>query len=126
MTNTLTEHRDILKSILEDGGIESAYVIIPARATPPFVFVGPGIPYVTYDGASFGGFIGHFDVGIVASRGSNETAAEELDDMILAVLDAIASDGRFQANDVDRPGSININGQTHLACSIDVQTEIHR
>lgn len=126
MTNTLTEHRDILKDILTSAGIENAYVIIPARATPPLIFVGPGTPYVSYDGATFGSFIGHFDVGVVAGRGSNETAAEELDDQILTVLDAIAADGRFQANDVDRPGAISINGQTYLACSIDVQTEIHR
>lgn len=126
MSNSLTDHREILKQILVDGGLAHAFVIVPPKATPPLVFVGPGSPYVTYEGANFGGMIAHFDVGIVAGRGTNETAAEELDEMVLQVLDAIHEAGTFQANDVDRPGRINLNGQEHLACSIDVQTEIHR
>lgn len=125
MTNSLTDHRTILKDVLVAAGLH-AFVIVPAKATPPMVFVGPGSPYITYEGAAFGGIIAHFDVGIVASKGTNETAAADLDEMVLAVLDAIRDDGGFQANDVDRPGRINLNGQEHLACSIDVQTEIHR
>jgi hypothetical protein len=126
MTNSLTDHRTILKDLLVAGGLEHTFVIVPPKATPPMVFVGPGSPYITYEGATFGGVIAHFDVGIVAGKGTNETAAEELDEMVLEVLDAIRAAGTFQANDVDRPGRINLNGQEHLACSIDVQTEIHR
>jgi hypothetical protein len=99
---------------------------VPAKVTPPFAFVGPGFPYVTYEGATFHAFIAHFSVGVVAGRGTNEAAAEELDDLVLQVLDAVAADGGFQANDVERPGRISLNGQEYLACTIDIQTEIHR
>lgn len=126
MTNALTDHRTLLRDILSDAGIDHAFVIVPERVTPPFAYVGPGLPYVTYEGATFGGMIAHFAVGVVASKGTNEVAAEELDDLVLRVLDAVAADGRYQVNEVDNPGRITLNGQTYLACSIDIQTEIHR
>jgi hypothetical protein len=125
MTNTLTEVRVLLKAALETGGVDNVYVVAPAKAAPPMAYVGPGAPYITYEGATFGGEIVRCDVVVVAGRGTNDKAAEDLDLLVLSVIDSI-DPAMFQVNDVGRPGRVNINGQEYLATSIEVQTEIHR
>lgn len=125
MSNALTQVRSDLAGVLTAAQM-FAFVTVPESARPPLTFVGPGSPYVTYEGAVFGGEIVRCSVVVVASTGTNDVAAEELDAMVLTVLDAIAETDAFLVGDVDQPGQLAINGQPHLAVSIEVQTEIHR
>lgn len=123
LTATRTQLRDELAGVLTD--IE-VHVTVPDHASAPMVFVSPGSPYTTVEGANFGGRIVHMNVIPVASPGTNDQAAEDLDDLILQVLDALEPSEVFVAGDVDLPGQVSINGQSHLACSIEVTTEIRR
>lgn len=128
MTNALTEVREKLATVLTDVGLH-AFKTVPDRAVPPMVYVAPGSPYVSYEGAAFRGEIVRCNVIPVASRGTNDGAAEELDDLVLKVLDALRQrEGldEFLVNDVGLPGQVTLNGQQHLAVAIEVQTEIQR
>ncbi len=126
MTNDLTQVRTDLKGLLEAADF-FAFTIIPERATPPFAYVMPGLPYLSFEGATYGGgVIVRCNVGVVAKRGANESTAEALDLMVLQVLDAVDQQDGFVVSEVDLPGQVTINGQAHLAVSIEVQKEIHR
>lgn len=125
MSNYLTDVRKALKDLLTAAGF-NAFVSPPAKATPPMVYVGPGSPYLAFEGASFGGGrIVRSTLVVVASRGTNEVAAEELDDLIVSVIDTVDAHDDFQVDTADLPGQIKLNGQSYLAVSIDVQTEVH-
>jgi hypothetical protein len=128
MSNALTDLRVQLKTLLTDAGV-NAFVIAPTTATPPMVYVGPGDPYVTREGAAFGSEIVRHDLGIVAPPGVNEVIAERLDELVLTVLDVIDPSEDFIVDplrSVDRPGQITLNGQRYVATTITVLTEIHR
>lgn len=125
--NDLTTVRTSLEGELAAGLTDVAvHVTVPDHASAPMVFVAPGSPYVTREGANFGGEIVRLNVIPVAAAGSNDQAAEDLDGLVLRVLDALEPSETFVAGDVDLPGQVVINGQSHLACSIEVTTEIRR
>lgn len=117
--------RTSLKDALVEAGF-SAFTVIPERVTPPFVYVAPADPYITREGATFGGEILHHYVGVVAGRGVNEKLADDLDDQLVRVLDAIDATDDHHVREVEQPGQITISGQQHLAVAIVVDTEIHR
>lgn len=123
MTNPLTSARTDLKQVLVDADV-NAFSIPPAKASPPFAYVGPGLPYLTFEGATFGGRIANLSVVVVAGKGTNEMAAEELDELILTTVDAIEATDDFRVLEVDNPGQLKLNGQDYLATSMTVQREI--
>lgn len=125
MTNPLTDARKGLAQVLTDAEV-SAFAIPPAKAAPPFAYVGPGLPYLTFEGAQFGGRIANLSVVVVAGKGTNEMAADELDELILKVVNAIEATDDYRVIDVDNPGRLKINGQEQLATSMTVQREIPR
>lgn len=120
--NQLTELREQIKTQLQDAGLH-AFTFVPERVTPPFAFVGPRDPYLTYEQAAFGGVNVNNQVILVAGKGTNEAAAAELDQMIVTALAALDDD--FPAREVDQPGRITISGSGEfLAVSIGLTTEI--
>lgn len=124
MTNALTLARAAVKDALTTGGM-NAHVILPERVTPPLAWIAAGDPYITREGANFGGEIVHHEVVVAVGAGVNEVKAEGLDDLILKALDALdAAD--LHVSNVGQPGTVSIGGQKCLAVAIDVQTEIHR
>jgi hypothetical protein len=124
--NALTQRRKDLEALLKAGGLEHSFADMPEAVTPPFVYVAPGDPYVSYEGAAFGSKIAHYFVVPVAQAGVNEVTSDELDTLLLAALAAIEDHDDFYVVDVDVPGHILINGQKHPAVSINVQIEIPR
>lgn len=124
MSNALSDVRDRLKAVLEGVGLH-AFAVVPPKVTPPFAYVAPGDPYVTYEGANFGGEIVTCNVGAVVAAGANDVTAEGLDDAVLLILDALLDSDDFTGLDVE-VGAITVNGQSYLGASIRVQTEIHR
>ena len=67
--------------------------------------------------------------GDIAARGTNEVNADQLDELVLQVLDAVRAAPElveFTLGDVGQPGQALINGQPHLGVDIEIQTEIHR
>lgn len=99
-----------------------AFSTKPETVVAPLVFVTMAEPYVSLDGATFGGVVVHHQITVVGSPGINEETADELDSLIEGVLVVIAPlIGTFE---VGRPASIALNGQEHPAAAITTQTEI--
>ena len=119
--SALVVQRTALKDALAAAGF-FAFTAPPEDASPPLVFVGANEPYVSLEGAAFGGAIVHHQIVVVAGPGVNEQRADELDQMVEGVL-AVVADlvGTFE---VGRPGSIDINGQAYIGAAVDTQTEI--
>lgn len=124
MTNAVTEARRILKAAIETADLK-AHATKPERVATPCVFIGPDDPYLQTDGAAFSSELLNLEVVVVAAAGVNEHRAEELDALILHAFDAAVTVG-FRVREVQRPGSISLAGQSHVAAVINVQTEIHR
>lgn len=118
---TLAGKREELRAALAAAEL-AAFSTVPEVVTPPLAFVTPNEPYVTLEGASFGGVIVHHQISLVASPGVNEVTADELDQMVQTALVAVAD--LIGTLEVGRPGSISLNNQTHIAVAIDVTTEI--
>jgi hypothetical protein len=127
MPGVLAQQRQQIADALKAAGLH-AFTIVPEKWTPPGVFVGPGDPYITREGAAFGGEVVNLAVTVVAARGTNDVRANELDDLVLRTLDVLygLDEHGFGVGDVARPGSVAINSQTHLGTSIAIATEIHR
>lgn len=124
--NVYTERRKAVKTALSNAGF-NAFETAPERIAPPLVFIGPGDPYLAREeGRPFASEVMRLDVVVVASRGVNDAKADELDRMILDALDALDGVHEFIVARVDRPGQVSLAGQSHLACAINLETEIQR
>lgn len=117
--------RDTIQAAMQVAGLH-AFSVVPERAVPPMAWVAPGDPYVTREGATFGGEIVRHEVVLVAPAGVNEVMAGELDELIVTALDALEANPDLFVSDVGQPGRIQINGQQYLAAAIAVSTEIRR
>ena len=123
--SALTDTRQALATLL-DGAITDtkAFSEFPEKVTPPFVAVGPGDPYVDFEGATFGGRNVRLIATFVTERGTNEVRAADLDEAIVTLVEKIEDDGSFMVTRVDQPGQLAINGQAHLGVPIHVLTQI--
>lgn len=119
--SALKAKRDELKTALTDAGF-FAFSTVPETAAPPLVYVAPNEPYVSLEGAAFGGVVVHHQIIVVAAQGVNEQRADELDDLVEGVFAVVAE--RVDRLEVGRPGQIAFNGQAHIGVAIDVETEI--
>lgn len=116
MTNLLSTLRDELVEALDANGI-TAHTTVPEVWTPPGVFVGPDLPYLDFEGATFGGVLVHHQLTVVGPAGVNDVQVETLDDLILQILAALPP-GEWSVESVDQPGRIVLNGQNYLAAAI--------
>ena len=123
MSNQIAAVREGLKAAMDEADLR-AFTIVPERYTPPAVIIEPGDPYITLEGATFGGFIVHHRLIVIAGIGINEVTAADLDGRILKALDAVPDDHAI--NEVERPGRWDVNGQAHPAAVIRVMTEVIR
>lgn len=122
----LADLRTAIAERLTDAGL-NAYATVPAKWTPPGVFVGPGDPYITHEeGTAFGVEVIRHQVTVVAAPGTNDIQADALDSLILNTLDALYDLDDHDVGDVERPGQVSINGQAHLAVAITLSTQIRR
>lgn len=137
MTSPLAEVRSRLAEALSDGLTEhnvSAYSVVPETVSPPGVFVSPGQPYLTREGAAFGGEVVNLEVTVVAEGGLNDYRADQLDELLLATLDVLYALEGTEGFEWLTTGTIsgvvqvplNATGDTHLAATISVSHEIHR
>lgn len=124
--SALTDVRDDLSTAITSavGSGVAVFTTIPERVKAPFVAVAPGDPYIEYDGAAFGGKRVRLSATIVVAPGTNDKQAAALDDLILAVVDAIDATGEFIVERVFQPGQVAINNQAHLGASVSVLTEV--
>lgn len=127
MSNTLTDARDQLVTLLKDAGLH-AFATAPQQVTPPFVYVGANDPYLDWEGASFGGTVFvRFQVGVVAAPAKagpvNDVVAAKLDDLVLQVI-ATLSRTDYVVESVDEPGLISVAGSSLPAAPLNVRIEI--
>lgn len=122
--SALSDVRAAMRDVLKDAGM-FAFSTVPDKALPPMVFVAPGDPYVSTEGANFGGEIVRCEVVVVASAGVNEAQADELDELALQAKDVLEA-ADYNVVDIGRPGQITLGGQAYLAAPLGVLTEINR
>lgn len=120
--NPLSDARAAQRDVLTAAGF-FAFTAAPDRATPPFIAVGPGSPYIefTSDPSLFFGeaLVRHVMVCVVGA-GDNDTQAASLDELLIGVLALRDQFAPFSVESVDDPGRIAINGQDHLGVVINL------
>jgi hypothetical protein len=125
VSNVFAEQRELIAGALSAAGVR-AHTTVPARWTPPGAFVGPGDPYITREGANFGCEVVRHRVTLVISAGTNETQADDLDNMIVKALDALYALEDFDTGDVRRPRKVAVNGQAYPGVFVDLLAEVNR
>lgn len=127
--STLSDARAALATALAglelDGQPVQIFSAVPERVIPPCVMVGPGDPYVNpnFQGGTFGESLLRLRATVIAGAGTNDVAADNLDELIVATLAAVdvAQPQGLYRDVVERPGRIDLNGQSFLGCVINVQ-----
>lgn len=89
------------------------------------MFVVPGEPYVSaIDGdvtpATFGQWVVTLELLVVGSKGTNVTAAEEIDTLTQTVMDAVSA-AEYGIVSVAQPGTVELNGSGFLATMIRIE-----
>lgn len=123
MSNQLAGVREGLQVSLEGAELR-VFTIVPEVYTPPAIILEADDPYISLEGAVFGGFLVHHRLIVVGVAGINEVSVADLDERLLKALDAIPDDHAI--DDVARPGRWDVNGQTYPAAVISVHTEVIR
>lgn len=123
---TLKAEREKLRDAIDDAGGLKAFSSVPDHGAPPLIYVAPGDPYLSREGANFGNEILNLALVIVGSGGVNEFVIDELDTFLEAVIDVLdTTDYADGVGDV-RPGQIRFSGQELPALVIPISTEINR
>lgn len=123
--SALSETRGRLAGLLDNliTGVP-AFSELPERVVPPFIAVGPGDPYIEFEGSTFGFRRVRLAATFVTGVGTNDVRASELDAAIVAIVEAVDDSGDFMVTQVDQPGQISIGGQACLGASVLALTEI--
>lgn len=134
MTNDITTARVGLSAFLRDRTQLAVYTTAPEEPEPddddqadagsayPLVYVLPGEPYLDFpEGTPFGCALMHCNVSVVSAAGTSDKEAEEVDDMIAAVLAALFDlDDDWAIGEVQQPGKVVLNNEAHLACPVEL------
>lgn len=119
----LSQLREDLKAVLTDADFH-AFTVIPEKVSGAFVAVAPNDPYLAFEPEEPDLLYGEVRVRhrlvLVASRGTNDTQADELDEMVLTLLSLADGLAPHVIESVDEPGRITINGQVHLATAVNL------
>lgn len=124
VVSALSTVRADLVELLQPAVSMSVFSEFPEVVAAPFVAVGPGSPYIEFEGATFGHRRVRLAATIVADVGTNDMRVAELDAYIVALVEQVDASDNFMVYQVDQPGQIVINGQPHLGASVLVLTEI--
>lgn len=128
---TLSGLRASLKSDLGDVSLTVSgrtvalqlYTVLPEKVAPPCLFAGPDTPYVEFDDVTaLGERKVNLKVDVIAPAGANDVAADQLDELIAAVIARLEASDDFTLDQVDEPGRITLNGQTYLGATVRLHT----
>ncbi len=117
MSNTLTELREALATLLTAAGL-TVTSYLPERPTPPLAIVQPGAPYLAR-GDTFGAHTATLTVLLLTRTATNEQATAALDEMIVRMAVALAGTD-FRLAGVDQPAQFTANGAQYLGATADV------
>jgi hypothetical protein len=121
LTDTRARLAYLLDGVLPDVQVFSE---LPERVTPPCIAVGPGDPYVEFEGATFGARRVRLAATFIGDVGTNDIRAGEIDEAVVAMVTAIDNSGEFMVTQVAQPGQIAINGQACLGVMVLALTEV--
>jgi len=119
--NTLTDLREQVKDTLTAEGIK-AVDYVQENIIPPVCVVVPANPYITLpEGNSFAT---NYSVGlhvlIIGGRGTNKTAATQIDSMIVNVIDALDDD--WDITEVSAPQEMTLKGTSYMGAVVTLET----
>jgi hypothetical protein len=105
---------------LQEFGLD-VYDYVPERVTPPVVVIRPGSPYIA-PGSVGRVYDLNLELVVVAGFATNETATDDLDQLIQQTLSAIPQDAGVGS--VAQPYILAVNGNDYLATTINVDLQI--
>jgi hypothetical protein len=121
MPTTLSELRRDTAQRLTDAGVPG-YGYVPERVTPPAAVVLPDEPYLASDDTSMcGTFRARLRVVVLGGIGTNELAADQLDQLVVTAVTELDRGG-FEALTVSEPAEVELNGAGYLGTVISVET----
>lgn len=120
MTNEITLAKEQFRDALIAAELD-AVEYIPERVIPPIVVINSGSPFLVPE------TVGHeytmnLELVLVAGTATNETATEELENLIEKTLLALPAYAALQR--VDKPFALAINNAEYLATNVFVELSI--
>ena len=97
------------------------YDYVPERVTPPVLVLRAGSPYIAP--SSVGSCYDlNLELVVIAGFATNETTTDDLDDLIEQTLLALPNDAGVGS--VAQPYLLAVNGNDHLATTINIDLQI--
>lgn len=121
MVNALTTLRTDVKEVLEDAGLKAAEYVNEA-VVPPVCVVVPASPYITTpEGENPFGYpyTVVLNVLVIGGKGTNKTAATNIDSMIVNVVDTLDED--WDVTEVTAPMEMTLNNGTYLGAVVTLE-----
>lgn len=98
---------------------------LPPSLQPPAYLVEPADPYLT-DGETFGSWQANYLVHVIAGPAQSEVAADDLDGLIVAAVQAINGDTQWAATEVSGPQYVRLSpDRVHLGADITAVIDLH-
>lgn len=122
MVNRITQARLDMVDLLKTGGFANVLHYIAETRVPPFVMVVPADTGYVVPAETFGNkYDVRLQIVVVSGQGTNEKAAEEVDQMVVDVIDAVDTTDDWYVTDVAQPGYIVLNGSRFLGTGISLE-----
>jgi hypothetical protein len=120
MTNEITLAKEQFRDALVAAGLDCVEYI-PERVIPPIVVINSGAPFLVPE--TIGSeYTMNLELVLIAATATNETATEELENLIQDVLRALPSYAVL-AN-VAKPFALAINNAEYLSTNVNVEISI--
>jgi hypothetical protein len=116
--NEITATKAEFKLDLDTAGL-NVVEYVPGRVTPPIVIITSGGTYIT-SGTLGGEYLLSLDCVCVAARADNESATEELDQLIADLLLALQSLEYAALTGVGQPYTLTTNNTEYLAANVSL------
>lgn len=118
MSNTLTDTRTALQTLLSGAGLRVT-PYLPDLPTPPLVILTPGQPYLQR-GDRFGTHQITLTVLLLTTRATSEVMTEQLDEMIATLAVTVYNADGFTLGTVDSPSQFTVGTAKYLGTTVDV------
>lgn len=115
--NTLTSIREEVKDALKEEGYNAAEYVAE-NIVPPVCIVVPSDSYITTPVGQnpFGHYSVTLQVLLIGGKGTNKTAAEKIDSMIIGVVDTL--DEQWDVTEVTAPQNMNLKGINYIGAVV--------
>jgi hypothetical protein len=120
MTNEITLAKQQFRDALVDADIECVEYI-PERVIPPIVVINSGSPFLVPETVG-SEYTMSLELVLIAGTATNETATEELENLIEQTLNALPAFAALQR--VDKPFALAINNAEYLSTNVFVEISI--